>query len=91
MAAALSATRLSVFAEKLKTSDPVATALCYKEDASKVDKSDKKCARYEKGQNCANCQLYLAKPGAKEGPCQIFQNKIVVAEGWCNGWVKKAG
>jgi hypothetical protein len=74
----------------LTESDPTAQALCFKLDVKKVDKKDPKCSRFESTQNCANCQLYQAKPTDKTGPCTIFQNKIVPAQGWCSAWVKRA-
>ncbi|TVQ79762.1 MAG: High potential iron-sulfur protein [Bradymonadales bacterium] len=73
----------------LKLDDPTAQALCYRLKTSQVDKSDPRCSRFEPSQNCANCKLYLAAPTAPQGPCQIFQNKIVPAEAWCNAWVPR--
>jgi hypothetical protein len=71
--------------ERLTQADPVAQALGYKEDASKVDNSN---AHYVAGSACANCQLYQGKPGDAAGDCPIF-HKLVSAKGWCNSYTKK--
>jgi hypothetical protein len=76
-------------AAKLDPKDPQAAALGYVEDHTKTD--TKKFPRYTKDQQCVNCQLYTAKAGTKEGPCTLFQNRLVTAQGWCSAWVKKAG
>ena len=59
--------------------DPVAMALGYKKDASTVDTT--KYPQYKKGQICETCALYTAPAGQKEGPCTIFQNRLVEAKG----------
>jgi hypothetical protein len=71
-------------AETLSESDPTATALGYKMDATKAPK------RTDKTSICGNCNLYSGKPGAADGPCSIFGGKLVSAKGWCSAWVKKA-
>jgi hypothetical protein len=68
--------------------DPQAVSLGYKADASKVDKA--KFPKFAATQNCANCALYQAKPGAAAGACGIFPGKQVAAKGWCSAWAKKA-
>ena len=68
--------------------DATAQSLGYKHDAAKVDKA--KFPKYAAGQNCANCQLYQAKPGDAWGPCPIFAGKNVKAKGWCSAYIKKA-
>ena len=72
----------------LPESDPMALALGYKADATKVDKL--KFPKYASDQTCANCQLYQGKPADAAGPCTLYPNKSVAAKGWCSGWVKKA-
>ncbi len=59
--------------------DPAATKVKYIEDASKAKGA-------APGSNCANCALYQGKSGSKEGPCQIFPGKDVIAAGWCASW-----
>lgn len=71
------------------TSSPQAVALGYVEDATTTDTA--KFARYEAGQTCANCQLYMGAEGSEWGPCPLFAGHSVAAAGWCNSWVKKAG
>jgi high potential iron-sulfur protein len=71
-------------AETLSESDPTATALGYKTDATKAPK------RTDKTAFCSNCNLFSGKAGAADGPCSIFGGKLVNAKGWCTAWVKKA-
>ena len=78
---------LSGTAEAVDTvseSDPTATALGYKVDATKAGN------RKDKSALCSNCNLYSGKPGASDGPCSVFGGKLVSAKGWCTAWVKKA-
>lgn len=72
---------------KLEESDPVATALGYKEDTTKVDAA--KYPMHKPEQRCDNCALYQSKPGETSGPCAAFAGKIVTAGGWCSVWAKK--
>jgi hypothetical protein len=72
---------------KLEESDPVATALGYKEDTTKVDAA--KYPLHKPEQNCLNCALYQGKPGEASGPCAAFGGKLVTAVGWCSVWAKK--
>jgi hypothetical protein len=67
-------------------SDPMAQSLNYRDDATKVDKSN---TRYVPGSACANCVLYQGKAGDASGTCPIFQ-KLVSAKGWCNSYTKKS-
>ncbi len=73
---------------RLDEKDPTAAALGYVHDAAKADK--KKFASWKPDQDCANCNLYQAKPTDAWGPCAIFPGKQVAAKGWCAAWVKKA-
>ncbi len=72
---------------KVQESDPVAQALGYKEDTTKVDAA--KYPNHKPDQKCSGCALYTGKAGDKEGPCTVFQNKIVTADGWCATYAKK--
>src|ERR1700723_2357893 len=71
----------------LSESDPVATGLGYKVDASSVDKA--KFPQYAAGQTCSNCALYQGAAGASSGPCPIYAGKVVSATGWCASYTKK--
>ena len=73
---------------KLDEKDPTAVALGYVVDTAKADK--KKYPKHDVAQKCINCQLYQGKAGAADGPCPLFPNKTVAANGWCASWVKKA-
>jgi len=59
-------------------SDPVAKAVKYVEDATKVKESE--------GNRCDTCSLYTGKDGATQGGCTIFKGKQVKAAGWCASW-----
>ena len=71
-------------AEAVSESDPTATALGYKADATKASN------RKDNTAVCGNCSLYSGKPGASDGPCSVFGGKLVSAKGWCSAWAKKA-
>lgn len=70
--------------------DPVAGALGYKHDASKVDiaKYPKRAGAEGATQFCHNC-LQFAATGDGWGTCTILPGKRVASEGWCNVWVLK--
>jgi hypothetical protein len=67
-------------AARVRESDPKATALGYKADATKAT------ARKDPAQTCASCNLYSGKDGAAEGPCALFEGNLVTAKGWCTAW-----
>jgi hypothetical protein len=69
--------------------DPTAKALAYVHDAKTVDTSNPAAARYEDGQNCANCVQLQGEAGAEWRPCALFPGKLVAAAGWCSVWTKK--
>ena len=69
-------------------SDPQATELGYKADATKVDKT--KQPKYAAGQICGNCALFQGAAGAAAGGCPLFAGKQVAAQGWCSAYAKKA-
>lgn len=89
-ASALAASRfgLAQGSVPLSESDPQATALGYRADATKVDKA--KFPKYAADQSCSGCQLYQGKPADAMGPCALFPNKLVASKGWCSAWVKKS-
>lgn len=62
----------------LSSSDPMAKALHYTDDASAS-----KNPKHKQGDDCTNCMFYKGKPGAARGPCQLFPGKSVDAKGWC--------
>jgi hypothetical protein len=62
----------------ISVDDPVAKAVKYVEDTTKVKESE--------GHRCDTCSLYNGKDGSVQGPCQIFKGKSVKAAGWCNSW-----
>ena len=81
--AALQAKAQALVAE----TDPQASALGYKADATKVDKT--KQPKYAAGQACVSCALFQAAANAQAGGCPLFAGKQVAAKGWCSAWVKK--
>ena len=68
--------------------EPQATALAYKADATKTDAA--KNPKYAKGQQCSNCALYTGKAGDAAGGCPLFAGKQVASKGWCSAYAKKA-
>ncbi len=76
-------------ASMLVESNPQASTLGYRADASKVDRAS--FPKYVPGQKCAQCQLFRAREAdAAVGSCAIYSGKLVSAEGWCNAFVKMA-
>jgi hypothetical protein len=74
-------------ASLLLESNPQASALGYKADASKIESVQ--FPKYAAGQKCAACQMFRAKqPDTAPGSCAIFPGKLVSAEGWCNAFTK---
>jgi hypothetical protein len=70
--------------------EPIASALGYNRDATKVDvkKFPKKAGAEGKAQVCTSCMFYTPQ-GPKKGKCQIFSGNYVYSTGWCNSWAKK--
>ena len=75
-------------AEKVPLDDPAAVALKYVEDANEAERADKMGVPGAE-QLCSNCRFYKVESDAW-GPCQLFQNRLVAADGWCAGWVPVA-
>lgn len=73
---------------RLDPSDPQAQSLAYVHNASSINADQQ--PRYESGQACRNCALYLGEEGAQWGGCSIFPGKLVNADGWCNVYSPKA-
>lgn len=69
--------------------DPTAQALFYVHDATDVDTSLPQNARFEAGQNCANCIQLQGTEGDQWRPCALFPGKTVNADGWCSVWTAK--
>ena len=72
---------------KFEETDPVAMALGFKLDTTKVDAQ--KYPLHTNAQTCAGCLLYQGKPGDASGPCTTAGGKLVPAAGWCAVFVKK--
>lgn len=73
-------------------SEPLAQAMGYVADASKVDtaKFPKRAGDAGANQFCHNCALFAGEADAEHAPCSIFQNRLVAGAGWCNAWVAKS-
>lgn len=92
-ALALTAISLPVLAQDVVSeSEPLAQAMGYVADASKVDTSKfpKRAGEAGAQQFCHNCALYAGDADAEFAPCSIFQNRLVAGKGWCNAWVAKS-
>ncbi len=71
----------------LDPNDPMAKALGYVTDASKVEA--KTHPTYKAGQRCATCAQYQGKPTEPTAGCTIFAGHSVVAGGWCSVWAQR--
>ncbi|UXI67097.1 high-potential iron-sulfur protein [Tahibacter amnicola] len=69
----------------LSESDPTASALGYKDDATKVDAA--KFPQHKANQVCLNCNFYQGT--AARAPCTLFPGKSVNAKGWCSAYAAK--
>lgn len=90
---ALSAIPIQLAAQDaVAESEPLAQAMGYVTDASKVDtaKFPKRAGEAGANQFCDNCALYAGEAGSASAPCSIFQNRLVAGKGWCNAWVAKS-
>lgn len=90
---ALGAIPLHLLAQDTVTeSEPLAQAMGYVEDASRVDTArfPKRAGDAGAQQFCHNCALFAGEADAEFAPCSIFQNRLVAGAGWCNAWVAKA-
>ena len=74
---------------QLDEADPAAKALLYVHDVADVDTANPLAARFEAGQDCANCAQIQGEDGATWRPCGIFPGKLVNAKGWCSVWAPK--
>jgi hypothetical protein len=100
--AAIATGKSFAFAEEGKEvslEDPIAKALGYYSDATKVDLTayPKKKGPDGDKQFCSNCML-LSQTGlsisGKEGvygKCTVITTGLVNSKGWCNSWVQKPG
>ena len=70
----------------LTESDPTASALGYKDDATKVDAS--KFPQHKPEQHCAACSFYQGS--GPRGACSLFPGKSVAGPGWCSAFAPKA-
>lgn len=71
-------------------SDPVAKAIKYVPDGSKLADRPAKMGIEGKNQNCENCQLYTKQGDQGLGKCTMIASGCVAGKGWCTAWVKKA-
>jgi hypothetical protein len=74
---------------RMDEKDPMAVAMGYIHDATKVDKT--KNPQYKPGQKCLNCVQLVGKEGDEWRPCNIFAGKLVHEDGWCKVWTLKPG
>ena len=72
---------------KVSEDSPVAKAINYVHDASKVDKNQ--FPNFKANQICANCHFYTAIEDCQVGGCSIV-GKLVDLNGWCRAWYAKS-
>lgn len=71
---------------RLDVADPVAKALGYVENASRLKPAQE--SAYKPGMNCGNCRLYVtAQEKAGFAPCTAVGGKRVARAGWCRAHV----
>lgn len=71
---------------RLAVADPVAKALGYVENASRLKPAQE--SAYKPGTNCGNCKLYVtAQEKAGFAPCSAVGGKQVARAGWCRAYV----
>jgi hypothetical protein len=68
----------------LQESERRALDVGYVEDAARVDV--RAYPKYESGESCARCDLYLAAPSQAWAPCTLFPRRVVAGRGWCNAY-----
>lgn len=75
--------------ETLREDEPIAIALGYASDATKVDttKYPKRAGSEGQKQYCSNCSLYKASSTEGYGKCTAIPGKLVAGAGWCNAWI----
>ena len=73
----------------LNPSDPLAKAMNFTADASKVDATAN--PTFKPGQRCATCAQYQGKPSDATAGCTIFAGHSVPAGGWCKVWAQRTG
>lgn len=73
-----------------------AKAMNYVDDKSKLTdaklKADRQGVKWA-DQKCSGCSFYAAagkKDGKEVGACSVLAKNLVVANGWCTTWAKKA-
>jgi len=71
----------------LDPTDPLAKALNYTADASKVSASAN--PTFKAGQHCATCAQFQGKPTDAKAACTIFAGHSVPAAGWCKVWAQR--
>jgi hypothetical protein len=72
----------------VSSTDPMAVALAYHEDAHKVD--PKQFPTYVPGQACNSCMQLKGTADQSWRPCSVLPGKLVNSNGWCKVYVKKA-
>ena len=73
----------------LNPSDPLAKAMNFTTDASKVDAAAN--PTFKPAQRCSTCAQYQGKPSDATGGCTIFAGHSVPAGGWCKVWAQRTG
>lgn len=64
----------------LSEDDPEAQTLHYVTDVARAKNA-------KPGEKCATCSLYAGDRQSTSGPCPVFDNKLVSANGWCKSWM----
>lgn len=73
----------------LDPSDPLAKAMGFTTDATKVNASAN--PTYKPTQKCGNCAQFQGKETDATAGCTIFAGHSVPKGGWCKVWAQKPG
>ena len=76
--------------KKVEENEPKATAIGYRHDSAKVDKS--RYPKHDANQRCHNCLAWApAKPADEWGECDLMSDRLVNRNGWCSSYKKSRG
>jgi hypothetical protein len=74
--------------KRVEESEPKASAIGYRHDSTKVDKS--RYPKHESTHVCNNCLAWAPeKPADEWGECDLMSDRLVNRNGWCSSYKKQ--
>ena len=74
--------------KRVEESEPKASAIGYRHDSTKVDKS--RYPKHEATHVCNNCLAWAPeKPADEWGECDLMSDRLVHRNGWCSSYKKQ--